>query len=58
MFVEDPISHFRYGATDDGDDHDDHDADGDHDDLYIMGAVCLSISKVIISATVAGEIYM
>ena len=27
MFVEDPISHFRYGATDD-----DHDPDADDDD--------------------------
>ena len=34
---------------DDGDDDDDRDDDGDHDgdddDLYIIGAVCVSVSK-------------
>ena len=30
----------------------------DDDDLYIIGAVCPSVTKVIIPATVAGEIYI
>ena len=42
-------------------DADDCDEDED-EDLYIIGAVCLSVcpsvTKVIISATVAGEIYI
>ena len=41
------------------DDYDDDDVvDDDDDDLYIIGAVRLSVTKVIISATVAGEIYI
>ena len=49
-------------AHDDDDDNDDDDDDDDDDDLYIIGAVrpsvCPSVTKVIISATVAGEIYI
>ena len=56
---EEGLQHITALLDDDGgDDDDDDDDDYDDDDLYIIGVVRPSVTKVIISATVAGEIYI